>query len=222
VRRTLPYPLLAALTLATTAVAGSSSLPARAMGPEGVVVYKVPNLAPASTTRPGRVVDGVGCQTQAKEKVKYHVHVHVSVYVKGQMMRLPAGIGVTKPPLIEHYSNGSYYDVGLYDCLYWLHTHVADGIIHVEAPAKGSFTLGQFFDIWNQPLSASRLASFPGAVAVFENGKRLSGDPRAAPLLPHGNIQIDVGTPVVAYHVFRFKVTGGCAEGTNSCSTTKG
>jgi hypothetical protein len=31
-------------------------------------------------------------------------------------------------------------------------------------------------------------------------------------------IQIDVGTPVVAFHPFTFKVTGGCGAGSNGCS----
>ncbi|OYV64554.1 MAG: hypothetical protein B7X07_06050 [Actinobacteria bacterium 21-64-8] len=108
---------------------------------------------------------------------KYHIHIHVSVYVNGQMMRLPGGVGITKPPLIEKYKAGNFYDVVLYDCLYWIHTHVADGIIHVEAPVKQSFTLGQFFAVWAQPLSANLVGPASGQVAVFENGKRLTGDP---------------------------------------------
>lgn len=218
----ISYSLLAVLALGSAATAWASSRPSSTtLGPEGVVISDVPNLAPASTTQTGQVVDGITCQTVAKEVAKYHVHVHVALYVNGRMVRLPAGIGVTRPPLIEKYPTGKFYDVGLYDCLYWLHTHVADGIIHVEAPAKQSFTLGQFFDIWNQPLGASQAGPAKGSVVVFENGKKLVGDPRLTPLLPHGDIQIDVGTPLVPYHAFTYKVTGGCGEGTNSCSTSK-
>src|ERR1700692_1912038 len=113
--------------------ANAQTTPKSHKGPEGVLIYNVPNLAPA-TTRNGQTVDGISCRKQAKETVKYHVHVHVAVYVKGNMERLPAGIGITQPRLLEKYSNGHFYDVGLYDCLYWLHTHVADGIVHVESP----------------------------------------------------------------------------------------
>jgi hypothetical protein len=218
----IPYLLLAVLVLGSVAVAWASSRTLNTtIGPEGVVVYDVPNLAPASTTHTGQIVDGITCRTEAKEVVKYHVHVHVALYADGRMVRLPAGIGVTQPPLIEKYTTGKFYDVGLYDCLYWLHTHVADGIIHVEAPAKQSFTLGQFFDIWNQPLSDSQVGPAKGSVVVFENGKKLIGDPRQTPLLPHGDIQIDVGTPIVPFQPFAYKVTGSCGEGTNSCSTPK-
>ena len=204
---------------------GLAVLPATAstdshVGPEGVTIFQVPDLASSSTTRSGGTVDGITCRPEAKEVVKYHVHVHVAIYVKGKMFRLPAGIGITKPQLVEHYASGIFDDVGLYDCLYWLHTHVAAGIIHVEAPAKGNFTLGQFFDIWNQPLSATQVGPDRGAVVVFENGKRLVGNPRDTPLLAHATIQIDIGDPEVPFKPFAFKVTGGCGEGTNSCSAS--
>jgi hypothetical protein len=218
----IPFVILAVLTLASafTAWASSRTSTSSTIGPEGVAVYNVPDLAPASSTLTGAPVDGISCATQAKEDVQYHVHVHVSIYVNGRAERLPAGIGITRPALIEKTASGEFYDVGLYDCLYWLHTHVADGIIHVEAPAKGDFTLGQFFDIWHQPLGERQLGPDAGAVVVFENGRRLTGSPRATPLLAQANIQIDVGTPVIAYQPFAFHVTGGCGEGTDSCSTS--
>jgi hypothetical protein len=190
------------------------------VGPEGVVVLNVPDLAPAGTTRTGKTVDGISCRPLAKETDKYHIHIHVAVYVNGHQVRLPAGIGITKPLLVQHYASGLFDDVGLYDCLYWLHTHVADGIVHVEAPTKQSFTLGQFFDVWGQPLGPSQVGPAKGAVVVFENGKRLSGNPRSTPLLPHADIQIDVGNPAVAFQPFTFKVSGACGQGTLSCTTT--
>jgi hypothetical protein len=195
----------------------STSGPSSHVGPEGVLIYNVPNLAPATVGR-GVTVDGISCRKQSAETVKYHVHVHVAVYVEGKMMRLPAGIGITSPRLLEKYSNGHFYDVGPYDCLYWLHTHVADGIVHVESPGRRNFTLGEFFDIWQQPLGPSQVATAKGHVVVFENGKQLQGNPRSTPLIAHADIQIDVGSPVVPFHDFPFKVTGGCGAGTNSCS----
>jgi hypothetical protein len=125
------------------------------------------------------------------------------------MERLPAGIGITKPRLLEKFSKGHFYDVGLYDCLYWLHTHVPDGIIQVESPGRKNFTLGEFFDIWDQPLGANEVGPAKGKVVVFENGKRLVGSPGSTPLLAHTDIQIDVGYPVVPFHKFPFRVTAG-------------
>ena len=216
-RAVLTMLVLAGGIIGSTPSGASSS----STGPEGVRVPHVANLAPASSTKSGAPVDGIACDTLAKEKVKYHIHTHVSLYVDGRLERLPAGIGITRPALVEKYASGTFYDVGLYDCLYWLHTHAADGIIHVESPARGNFTLGQFFDIWGQPLRSSQVGPARGAVVVFENGKKLSGNPRSTPLLKQGNIQIDIGKPMVAYHPFSFHVTGSCGEGTNGCSTKK-
>jgi len=226
-RRTIRNILLAALAIVggtgaslLVGTSGANASPTSHKGPEGVLIFNVPNLAPA-TTRGGQMVDGISCRKQADETVKYHIHVHVAVYVKGKMLRLPAGIGVTQPRLLEKFSNGHFYDVGPYDCLYWLHTHVADGIIHVESPGRRDFTLGEFFDIWNQPLGPSQVGPAKGKVVVFVNGRKLLGNPRLTPLTPHANIQIDVGRPSVPYQKFHFKVNGLCGSGTSSCSLGK-
>ena len=213
--------LLGALITVILNLSRSSGLRSR-LGPEGVLVYQIPDLALASTTRTGQPVDNISCVTQAKEIVKYHVHVHVTIYVNGVEMRLPAGIGITNPQLTAIYPTGEFIDAGPFDCLYWLHTHVADGIIHVEAPNKQFFTLGDFFDIWGQPLEPRDVGSAQGRVVVFENGKRLAGDPHSTPLIANGNIQIDVGSPLVSYRAFHFKVTGGCGQGTLSCTLPTG
>lgn len=197
----------------------AGATPTSQMGPEGVIVYNVPNLAPATTPPGGKTVDGISCRRLSNETVKYHVHVHVAIYVNGKMERLPAGIGITKPRLLEKFAKGRFYDVGLYNCLYWLHTHVPDGIVHVESPGRKSFSLGDFFDVWNQPLSPSQVGPAKGKVVVFENGKRLTGNPRSTPLLAQADIQIDIGSPIVKFQKFHFKVTGGCGEGTTSCAS---
>ncbi len=199
-----------------------STSPNSQLGPEGTLVFDVPNLANAATTLTGKPIDGLSCRPAAKEIVKYHIPDHVAVYVNGKMMRLPAGVGITQPQLVSRDSTGVFDTVGPHDCLYWLHTHAADGVIHVEAPAKGVFTLGQFFDVWNQPLGPDEVGPAKGKVVVFENGKELVGDPRATPLLPHAVIQLDVGNPVVAFHPFTYKVTGSCGVGTTSCSISTG
>jgi hypothetical protein len=139
-------------------------------------------------------------------------------------VRIAPENAITSPKLVENITHGRFVDVGLYDCLYWLHTHVADGIVHVESPFKHTFLLGQFFDIWNQPLGLDQVGPAKGKVVVFENGKRLIGNPRATPLLAHADIQVDVGSPVVPFQPFHFRVSGVCGQGTNSCSlptTTK-
>lgn len=220
-RRWVPLTLLVVLAV-LSALAALASYSARGVtttiGPEGVAIPHVPNLASAASSATGNPVDGITCRPAAKETVHYHVHVHVTIYVNGQQRRLPGGIGITRPYLTEHLASGDFIDVGLYDCLYWLHTHTPDGIVHVESPAQATFTLGQFFDIWGQPLTTTRVGPATGPVVVFENGRRFTGNPRRVPLLAHGDIQIDVGSPVVAFQPFRFSVKGLCGQGTSGCA----
>ena len=175
-RNSVPYLILAAPAVGSGATVWASSPPSKVqVGPEGIVLDNVANVAPASSTVTGAKVDGMTCETESKEVVKFHIHIHLAIYVDSRQMGLPAGFGNTAPPMIVNYPSGKFYAVGHKDCLYWLHTHVADGIILVESPVKKAFTLGEFFDVWNQPLSSSRVASVVGAVVVFENGTRLTG-----------------------------------------------
>jgi len=78
---------------------------------------------------------------------------------------------------------GTFLDVGIYDCLYWLHTHVADGIIHIETPGERSFTLGEFFDIWNQPLVRTKLVQRREG-RVYEKRETASWQPSIDPATP--------------------------------------
>ncbi len=81
-------------------------------------------------------------------------------------------------------------------CFYWLHTHVADGIVHIESPTQQLYTLGQFFDIWGQPLASGQVGPATGPLTIFVNGQPYTGDPRGIELKQHGEIQLDVGTVV--------------------------
>ncbi|MEY9946887.1 hypothetical protein [Kitasatospora sp. GAS1066B] len=84
------------------------------------------------------------------------------------------------------------------NCYYWLHTHASDGIIHIESPTQTRYTLGQFFDIWQQPLSATQVGPAVGPVTAYVNGEPATGNPRDIVLQPHEDIQLDVGTPATA------------------------
>ena len=84
-------------------------------------------------------------------------------------------------------------------CLYWLHTHTPDGIFHIEAPQARSFTLGDFFMVWDQPLTktaaSSAHTSRRESAKVWVNGKQFTGNPRSIPLVAHADIVIQVGPP---------------------------
>lgn len=131
-----------------------------------------------SAAATGQTVDGVQCQTQ--EQLVYHIHAHVAIFDNGQPAAVPANIGIP--------------DSGT--CIYWLHTHDDTGIIHVESPTQRTYTLGNLFDIWGQPLTASKVAGSSGTVIAYVNGQRYDGDPRQIPLQAHAVIQLNVGTDV--------------------------
>ncbi len=219
---------LAALVAAVVVLVGlgvglglglSGGSAAAASGPEGVPVQNVPDLASADTTLPGTPVDGLTCRRDMAATDPYHVHVHVSIFVNGQEERLPAGAGIVPPRASVQVPGGTFVDAGSSDCLYWLHVHADDGIIHVEAPQKENFVLGQFFDIWGQPLGPDQVGPAHGPVVAFDNGKQFTGNPRDIPLTSQSVIQLDVGTPVVAFRPMTFKVIGLCST---SCSALPG
>jgi len=136
----------------------------------------------------GATVDGIQCSTS--EQIAYHIHAHLAVFGNGTAVQVPAGIGIPGPQQVQ---NG--FVLGG-KCLYWLHTHDATGIVHIESPIQRVYTLGDFFDIWGRPLSASQAGSARGTVTAYVNGKRFTGDPRSIKLDPQAVIQLDVGTAV--------------------------
>ncbi len=182
---------------ATTASTTTSTTPAKAApyGPEGVPLEKGPVLAPAGTTSQGATVDGIQCAPV--EQLVYHIHSHLQVYVGGKPRTLPPAIGMVGP-VAEQTPYGPFY--GAQQCYYWLHTHASDGVIHVESPSVRIYTLGNFFNEWNQPLSQTQVAGDKGKVTAFLNDKPWTQNPTAIPLLPHASIQLDVGSPVVPPH----------------------
>lgn len=130
-------------------------------------------------------VDGVGC---AKNE-DYHIHALLSIYQDGVRLALPESIG-----------RGS-------GCAYEMHTHDGSGVMHIETDVPKVFTLGQFFALWGQPLSATAVAGLPGKPTYYvvdkEKVTRYTADPSAITLDAHREIVIVTGTPptqVPRYH----------------------
>jgi hypothetical protein len=175
---------------ASTSASATSSAPQ--VGFEGVPLQQGPELAPASTTGTSKV-DGITCGPS--EQLVYHIHAHLAVFKSGQAYVLPAGVGIPGSKAVDT-NQGPVASGG--SCIYWLHTHTTDGVIHVESPSKAIYTLGNFFDEWHQPLAGNRIASLHGAVTAFVNGKPWKKNPRDIPLLPHEDIQLEIGEPAPA------------------------
>ena len=64
--------------------------------------------------------------------------------------------------------------------------------------------LGELFDIWGQPLGRRAVGPARGAVTAIVNRRVWTGDPRRIPLTAHAQIQLEVGTPLVAPQTIRF------------------
>jgi len=94
--------------------------------------------------------------------------------------------------------------VGGGSCFYWLHTHAADGIIHIESPIERTYTLGDFFDIWGQRLGPARVGPVAGRVTAIYDGRLFGGNPRDIPLTRHAQIQLEVGAPLVSPSAIAF------------------
>lgn len=90
-----------------------------------IISYKLDN----TTTGNVQDIDSIGCDSM--EHSVFHIHTHLDIFVNGQPIIIPASIGIKDNT-----------------CLYWLHTHKSDGIIHIESPESREFYLGEFLDIW--------------------------------------------------------------------------
>jgi hypothetical protein len=165
---------------------------AGSLGPEGVPMPSAAALAGTATIAQGRSVDGISCQTS--EQTLFHIHAHLTVFVNGAPRQVPAGIGVPGAKA-QQTAQGAFVDTG--NCFYWLHTHAADGIIHIESPVHRGYTLGEFFDEWGQPLGPGQVGPAHGRVTAIYNGQVFTGNPRDIPLTKHAQIQLEVGTPLV-------------------------
>ncbi len=162
-------------------------------GPEAVPVPAASALASTATKATGKTVDGISCDTT--EQLVFHIHAHLTVFVNGAARQIPAAIGIPGAQA-QNTPTGPYIASGT--CFYWLHTHAADGIIHIESPVHRSYTLGNFFDIWGQPLGPYQVGPARGPVTAIYNRQVYRGNPRNIPLEKHAQIQLEVGKPLIA------------------------
>lgn len=131
---------------------------------------------------PALAIGGVSCDKV--EHLDYHAHTHVDMFVDGKSVEVPGGVGILPS-----------------NCLYWVHTHSADGVIHIEAPNEGLMTLGQMFDIWHE--TSSRVNDFPESPTkthaadptVYVSGSLVEGNYRDTKIYPNTEIAIVFGNP---------------------------
>ena len=185
-----PHLQLAALSTLGPLTAAPSPGPA---GPEGVPVPAAAPLAGLAGAATGQPVDQIKCQTS--EQTIFHIHAHLTVFVNGTARQVPAAIGIPGAQA-QNTAQGPFISSGT--CFYWLHTHAADGIVHIESPVQRTYTLGDFFDEWGQPLGPDQVGPATGKVTALYDGKVYQGNPRDIPLNAHAQIQLEVGKPLIA------------------------
>ncbi|MGZ4231089.1 MAG: hypothetical protein ACXVVQ_06665 [Solirubrobacteraceae bacterium] len=176
-------------TSSSTSTSSSSNSQAQ-LGVEGIPIQSGQEVAPASSTQTG-TVNGIQCGS--KEQLAYHIHAHLTVFDNGQARSIPGGIGIPGSKVVQT-TEGPVASGGV--CIYWLHTHAPDGVIHIESPTQRIYTLGDFFDEWHQPLSATQVGQVKGKISALVDGKPWTKSLRAIPLDPHAVIQLNVGSPV--------------------------
>ena len=119
-------------------------------------------LGSSSTPYPELTDNGIECDIV--EHLTFHTHTNLTMIVGEKLQKIPAGLGIIPAK-----------------CIYWLHTHDDSGLIHIESPINQSFTLGQFFEIWNRfdsinstLLDGILAGNYTGQVDIFVNGKNQS------------------------------------------------
>ncbi|MBI3639584.1 MAG: hypothetical protein HY223_04625 [Thaumarchaeota archaeon] len=123
------------------------------------------------------LIDGIECDTT--EYVTFHVHAHLDIFVDSHPLTVPAFIGI---------ENNNH-------CLYWLHTHSTDGVIHIESPKERGFTLGQFFDIWQS--TSKGMPPNDQDPIIYVNGKVVTTSLKDTPLYAHDEITLVYGNPPI-------------------------
>ena len=167
------------VSLVTVAVVLASSIPVYTYVNANAHTYTTvsPKQTPTIPTTPASArpvvnpayqpVDSVYCDQL--EQTSLHHHVHLTVYIDGQNISVPQGIGIAA-------------DASGPICFYWLHTHASDGIVHIEAPNQGNFTLKNFVDIWQLFAASNSQTNYPAQLSssagwtVYINGQQLNGD----------------------------------------------
>lgn len=154
-----------------------------------IIAIAAVSVVAALLYQPPEVLAISGVECHEGEATAFHVHAHLDVFVDGQEVVVPRNVGI------------------LSSCLFWLHTHDGDGIIHVEAPAPREYRVGQFIDIWSQTHTASSelfssVSDKP--VTAYVNGEEFDGNYRDILLASQTQIVLAYGEPPAEIPTYDF------------------
>lgn len=119
--------------------------------------------------------DGINCGLTSESQVtstSFHAHVFLGFIVNGTYVQIPAGLGMAPPGTM---TNGVILGPAAGGCMYYIHTHDAAGIIHLENPTMSQttgdvatpYTLQNIFDIWGM---GPGMAGFPSGNVIIYAG----------------------------------------------------
>jgi hypothetical protein len=180
-------------------------------GKKAAVVHTAP--APANDAAPWpapanpmKLTEAAGLAPETHEFVLLHVHAHLDVFVNGDPVVVPAGIGIAiDDPAVKRSraDDGSIGYGGISPacaapCISPLHTHFQDGVLHTEAKENQFNTLGEFFTEWAVRLDRNCVGGYckPAApIAIYVDGNPDTGDPRQIKLEDKREIAIVIGSP---------------------------
>lgn len=145
-----------------------------ANGRDSLPPWPVPGNATAA-------VHAAGLPMLGAEGTAEHIHAHLDIIVNGKPVTVPAQIGIDEQA----------------EMISPLHTHDTSGVIHIESPVRGTFSLGQFFTEWQVALSANRIGGLRtgngNELRAYVNGKQVNGNPAAIILTAHDEIALVYG-----------------------------
>jgi hypothetical protein len=166
--------------------------------PVKAIVWPAPADPLARTRAAGLVAD-------THENFVHHVHAHLDVFVNGQPVTVPAGIGINiHDPRVKVFDiNGEKGYGGISPacetpCISPLHTHDVTGIIHTESLTNVDNTLGELFVEWGVKLDAKCVERYcrPATkIAIYVDGEPFTGNPRTIQLTNHKEIAVVIGSP---------------------------
>jgi hypothetical protein len=176
----------------------------------GLLIYGAINNRPVTVPTVQGSTGNIPCDRL--EATQVHYHAALQILDNGTLHPIPGGIGIqggeTAPT-----------------CFYWLHVHSANqDVIHIESPATRTFTLGDFFKVWDtystynggphEPLTSAQVSTLTlntgQQVFVYvdlqdgKGAKLFDGDPNSIELKSHEVITIEIAGTATPPPAFTF------------------
>ena len=138
------------------------------------------------------------------EQLFFHVHAHLDIFLDGQPLTVPAGIGIGGDPNAKVVIQGGQQVAGLvggscsHPCISPLHTHDTSGVLHVENDKEREINLGQLFTEWGVRFTSDCVGGYCApdkSYKVYVGGNQFTGDASGIILKNLEEIAIVIGTP---------------------------